>query len=217
MNDKSCLILSQTMKNMNFIYMTEIQALVLPLLEGRDLVGAVKTECDKTLAFLISAVELIYKWKFMPYNVCKLELSMQTFGVLEDLMKYHYHTYSLLLDGANRQTEVHTLEPIYVEVDDDKEMTTMEGLQQDYIACRATKISTFVHVLKEKQKKVMVFFNSCMSVKYYYELLNYIDLPAMNVHSKQKQTKRITTFHQFCNAFSGILLCTNMAARDLDT
>ncbi|KAG5334469.1 HAS1 helicase, partial [Acromyrmex charruanus] len=201
MNDKSCLILSQTMKNMNFIYMTEIQALVLPLLEGRDLVGAAKTESDKTLAFLIPAVELIYKWKFMPYNVCKLELSMQTFGVLEDLMKYHYHTYSLLLDGANRQTEAHTLEPIYVEVDDDKEMTTMEGLQQDYIAC----------------KKVMVFFNSCMSVKYYHELLNYIDLPAMNVHSKQKQTKRITTFHQFCNAFSGILLCTNMAARDLDT
>lgn len=28
----------------------------------------------------------------------------------------------------------------------------------------------------------MVFFSSCMSVKYHYELLNYIDLPVMAIH-----------------------------------
>lgn len=33
---------------------------------------------------------------------------------------------------------------------------------------------------------------------------------------KQKQTKRTTTFYQFCNASSGILLCTDVAARGLD-
>lgn len=33
---------------------------------------------------------------------------------------------------------------------------------------------------------------------------------------KQKQTKRTTTFFQFCNADSGILLCTDVAARGLD-
>ncbi len=33
---------------------------------------------------------------------------------------------------------------------------------------------------------------------------------------KQKQTKRTTTFFQFCNAESGILLCTDVAARGLD-
>lgn len=89
----------------------------------------------------------------------------------------------------------------------------------------------------------MVFFSSCMSVKYHYELLNYIDLPVMAIHvsallrfmlitcrssrfkyvsffsttqGKQKQTKRTTTFFQFCNAESGILLCTDVAARGLD-
>ncbi|XP_043213595.1 ATP-dependent RNA helicase DDX18-like, partial [Amphibalanus amphitrite] len=33
---------------------------------------------------------------------------------------------------------------------------------------------------------------------------------------KQKQSKRTTTFFQFCNADSGILLCTDVAARGLD-
>ncbi|KAH8021648.1 hypothetical protein HPB51_016044 [Rhipicephalus microplus] len=33
---------------------------------------------------------------------------------------------------------------------------------------------------------------------------------------KQKQAKRTTTFFQFCNAESGILLCTDVAARGLD-
>lgn len=33
---------------------------------------------------------------------------------------------------------------------------------------------------------------------------------------KQQQTKRTTTFFQFCNAESGILLCTDVAARGLD-
>lgn len=34
---------------------------------------------------------------------------MQTFGVLKELMKYHSHTYGLLMGGANRQTEVQKL------------------------------------------------------------------------------------------------------------
>ena len=30
------------------------------------------------------------------------ELSMQTFGVLRELLKHHYHTYGLIMGGANR-------------------------------------------------------------------------------------------------------------------
>ncbi|KYM80324.1 putative ATP-dependent RNA helicase pitchoune [Atta colombica] len=41
----------KAMENMDFTYMTEIQK---------------KTGSDKT--FLIPAIELIYRWKFMPYN-----------------------------------------------------------------------------------------------------------------------------------------------------
>lgn len=38
----------------------------------------------------------------------------------------------------------------------------------------------------------------------------------IHIQGKQKQTKRTTTFFQFCNAESGTLLCTDVAARGLD-
>jgi len=56
-------------QDMGFTKMTEIQARSIPpLLEGRDLVGAARTGSGKTLAFLIPALELINKLKFMPRN-----------------------------------------------------------------------------------------------------------------------------------------------------
>ncbi len=68
------------------------------------------------MAFLIPAVELIYKLKFMPRNGTGViilsptrELSMQTFGVLRELLKHHYHTYGLVMGGANRATEAQKL------------------------------------------------------------------------------------------------------------
>jgi ATP-dependent RNA helicase DDX18/HAS1 len=38
----------------------------------------------------------------------------------------------------------------------------------------------------------------------------------MDIHGKQKQQKRTTTFFQFCKKKQGILLCTDVAARGLD-
>ncbi|XP_016895543.1 ATP-dependent RNA helicase DDX18 isoform X2 [Cynoglossus semilaevis] len=109
-------------------------------------------------------------------------------------------------------------EPLYVGVDDNKEMATVDGLEQGYVVCPSEKrfLLLFTFLKKNRKKKMMVFFSSCMSVKFHYELLNYIDLPVLAIHGKQKQTKRTTTFFQFCNADSGILLCTDVAARGLD-
>ncbi|XP_054725567.1 probable ATP-dependent RNA helicase pitchoune isoform X1 [Anastrepha obliqua] len=294
---------------MGFTEMTEIQAKSLPpLLQGRDLVGAAKTGSGKTLAFLIPAVELIYKLRFMPRNGTGViiisptrELSMQTFGVLKELMAHHHHTYGLVMGGSNRQVESEKLgkginilvatpgrlldhlqnspdflyknlqclvldevdrileigfeeelkqivnllpkrrqtmlfsatqtdkidalsklalkkEPFYVGVDDHEEVATVSGLEQGYIVCPSAKrlLVLFTFLKKNRRKKVMVFFSSCMSVKYHHELFNYIDLPVTSIHGKQKQTKRTTTFFQFCNASEGILLCTDVAARGLD-
>jgi len=102
---------------MGFTHMTDIQARTIPpLLEGRDLVGAAKTGSGKTLAFLIPAVELIYKLRFLPRNGTGVliisptrELSMQTFGVLRELLKHHCHTYGLIMGGANRSSEAQKL------------------------------------------------------------------------------------------------------------
>ena len=37
------------------------------------------------------------------------ELSMQTFGVLKELLKYHNHTYGLVMGGTNRAEEAKKL------------------------------------------------------------------------------------------------------------
>ena len=299
-------------EDMGFTNMSEIQAQTIPhLLEGRDLVGSAKTGSGKTLAFLVPAVELVYKLKFMPRNGTGViiisptrELSMQTFGVLRELLKHHYHTYGLIMGGANRQSEAQKLakginilvatpgrlldhlqntkdflyknlqcliideadrildvgfeeemkkivkllpkkrqtmlfsatttkktedlvavalkkEPIYIGIEvKTKEGTaaTVAGLEQGYVVCPSDKrfMLLFTFLKKNRNKKVMVFFSSCLSVKFHHELLNYIDLPVMCIHGKQKQTKRTTTFFQYCNADSGILLCTDVAARGLD-
>jgi ATP-dependent RNA helicase DDX18/HAS1 len=109
-------------------------------------------------------------------------------------------------------------EPMYVGVDDSKDNATVEGLEQGYVVCPADKrfLFLFTFLKRNRKRKVMVFFSSCLSVKFHNELLNYIDLPVSCIHGKQKQVKRTATFFQFCQAESGILLCTDVAARGLD-
>lgn len=63
---------------------------------------------------------------------------------------------------------------------------------------------------------MQVFFSSCNSVKYNAELLNFIDLPVLSLHGKMKQQARTNTFFEFCNAKTGTLICTDVAARGLD-
>lgn len=61
-----------------------------------------------------------------------------------------------------------------------------------------------------------MFFSSCNSVQFHAELLNYIDIPVMCIHGKQKQQRRSAVFFEFVNAKTGVLLCTDVAARGLD-
>lgn len=295
--------------DMGFTNMTEVQfKSIPPLLEGRDLLAAAQTGSGKTLAFLIPAIELINKLRFMPRNGTGViiisptrELAMQIYGVMQDTMKYHYHTYGLIMGGSNRAAEAKKLGngvnilvatpgrlldhlqnttdfmfrnlqclvideadrilevgfeeeikqiirilpkkrqtmlfsatqtkriedlarislkkmPLYIGVDDEKDQATVEGLEQGYVVCPSEKrfLLLFTFLKRNRDKKIMVFFSTCMSVKYHFELLNYIDLPCMAIHGRQKQTKRTTTFFQFCNEEKGILLCTDVAARGLD-
>nr|XP_044625200.1 ATP-dependent RNA helicase DDX18-like [Equus asinus] len=102
---------------MGFTNMSEIQhKSIRLLLEGRDLLAAAKTGSGKTLAFLVPAVELIVKLKFMPRNGTGVlilsptrELAMKTFGVLKELMTHHIHTYGLIMGGSNRSAEAQKL------------------------------------------------------------------------------------------------------------
>lgn len=109
--------------------------------------------------------------------------------------------------------------PLHINVDQDKDTSTAVGLEQGYVICDSDKrfLLLFSFLKKmQKKKKVIVFCSSCHSVDYYVELLNYIDLPVLGLHGKQKQQKRTNTFFEFRNAERGILFCTDVAARGLD-
>ena len=130
-----------------------------------------------------------------------------------------------LLFSATQTTKVEDLArislrpgPLYINVDHAKEASTVDGLEQGYVICEADKrfLLLFSFLKRFQKKKVIVFFSSCASVKYYSELLNYIDLPVLDLHGKQKQQKRTATFFEFRNAKSGTLICTDVAARGLD-
>uniref|UniRef100_A0A2L2Y3B2 ATP-dependent RNA helicase n=1 Tax=Parasteatoda tepidariorum TaxID=114398 RepID=A0A2L2Y3B2_PARTP len=295
--------------DMGFEQMTEIQARTIPqLLEGSDAVVSAKTGSGKTLAFLIPAIELLKKLDFTESQGTGIliisptrELSMQTYGVLQELVKYHSFTHGLIMGGTSRQSEAQKLskgmnilvatpgrlldhlkntkqflyrnlkcliideadrildigfeedmrriiqtlpkkrqtllfsatltkktndlinvalkkDPLYIGVDEVEEKATVEGLKQGYVVCSSAErfLLLFTFLKKNRNKKMMVFFSSCLSVKFHNELFNYIDLPTVCIHGKQKQSKRTSTFFNFCKAKSGILLCTDVAARGLD-
>ncbi|PIA28530.1 hypothetical protein AQUCO_06900061v1 [Aquilegia coerulea] len=108
--------------------------------------------------------------------------------------------------------------PVYIDVDDGRSKVTVEGLQQGYCVVPSAKrfIYLYSFLKRNLSKKVMVFFSSCNSVKYHSDLLNYIKMDCFDIHGKQKQQKRTSTFFDFCKAEKGILLCTDVAARGLD-
>lgn len=299
----------QGIVDMGFTNMTPIQhKTIMPLLAGRDLLGAAQTGSGKTLAFLIPAVELLHKLQFKARNGTGViiisptrELALQIYGVARDLLKHHSHTFGILMGGAARKTEVEKLSkgvnlviatpgrlldhlqntknfvfrnlkclvideadrilevgfeeemkqiirlipvkrqsmlfsatqtrnvedlarislqqaPLYVGVDDTKDMATTDGLEQGYVVCPSEKrfMLLFTFIKKNKNKKVMVFFSTCKSVKFHAELFNYVDIPVKDIHGKQKQQKRTSTFFEYCNSESGVLFCTDVAARGLD-
>mmetsp|Transcript_53076 Transcript_53076/g.128805 ORF Transcript_53076/g.128805 Transcript_53076/m.128805 type:complete len:607 (-) Transcript_53076:56-1876(-) len=107
---------------------------------------------------------------------------------------------------------------VYVEVESRFKEATAENLEQGYVTCPSDKrfLLLFTFLKKNKNKKIMVFLSSCNSVKFHAELLNYIDIPVMDIHGRQKQVKRTTTFFQFQKAKQATLLCTDVAARGLD-
>ncbi|BDD61258.1 ATP-dependent RNA helicase [Monascus purpureus] len=130
-----------------------------------------------------------------------------------------------MLFSATQTTKVEDLArislrpgPLYINVDHTKEHSTVEGLEQGYVICEADKrfLLLFSFLKRNLKKKIIVFFSSCNCVKYHAELLNYIDLPVLDLHGKQKQQKRTNTFFEFCNAKQGTLICTDVAARGLD-
>ena len=108
--------------------------------------------------------------------------------------------------------------PLEINVDGAKDVATVEGLEQGYVVCESAKRFSllFTFLKKNLDKKIIVFMSSCNSVKFHAELLNFIEIPVLELHGQLKQKKRTATFFEFCNADRGILISTDVAARGLD-
>ena len=108
--------------------------------------------------------------------------------------------------------------PVYVGVDDEAHTATVATLEQGYVVAQPSDrfLILFTFLKRNLKRKVIVFLSTCKAVQYFADLLNYVDVPVLSLHGKQKQRKRTNTFFEFCNAPAGILLCTDVAARGLD-
>lgn len=73
------------------------------------------------------------------------------------------------------------------EPEGDRAVGTVDTLAQGYVVCPSDRrfLLLFTFLKKNLKKKVIVFFSSCNSVKYHSELLNYIDVPVLDLHVRQ--------------------------------
>lgn len=144
---------------------------------------------------------------------------------MHQIIKYLPKKRQTMLFSATQTTKVEDLvrvsfknKPIYVGVHDKSSISTVAGVEQGFVVVSSENrfLLLYTFLRRNIKKKVIVFMSSCNAVKFYYELLNHVDIPVLDLHGRQKQAKRTTTFNKFCKADTAILICTDVAARGLD-
>ncbi|CAI0416138.1 unnamed protein product [Linum tenue] len=99
---------------------------------------------------------------------------------------------------------------------------TPSGLHLEYLECEADKKpSELVDLLvKNKSRKTIIYFMTCACVDYWGVVLPQLSvlkgLSLIALHGKMKQNAREKALAKFTSLTSGVLLCTDVAARGLD-
>lgn len=99
---------------------------------------------------------------------------------------------------------------------------TPSGLHIEYLECEADKKpSQLVQLLAQNMsEKIIIYFMTCACVDYWGVVLPQISalkrLSIVSLHGKMKQTAREKALASFTSLASGVLLCTDVAARGLD-
>jgi len=77
-------------------------------------------------------------------------------------------------------------DPVIVDIAHKSSHATVSNLEQGYVVIDADKKFRllFTFLRKNMNKKVMVFMSSCNAVKFYSDLLNYVDIPVKDIHGK---------------------------------
>uniref|UniRef100_A0ACD5VM22 Uncharacterized protein n=1 Tax=Avena sativa TaxID=4498 RepID=A0ACD5VM22_AVESA len=96
------------------------------------------------------------------------------------------------------------------------------GLRLEYMICEPSKKSSQLvdFLVHNNGKKIMVYFATCACVDYWAVVLPMLNLlegsPVIPYHGKMKQGPREKALASFSALSSGILVCTDVAARGLD-
>ncbi|CAM0879673.1 unnamed protein product [Alopecurus aequalis] len=96
------------------------------------------------------------------------------------------------------------------------------GLRLEYMICEPSKKSSQLvdFLVHNTGKKIMVYFATCACVDYWAVVLPMLNLlkgsPVIPYHGKMKQGPREKALASFSALSSGILVCTDVAARGLD-
>jgi ATP-dependent RNA helicase DDX18/HAS1 len=144
---------------------------------------------------------------------------------MHEILRILPKTRQTMLFSATQTTKVEDLakvsfqqKPLHLGIDAEQPVATVEGLQQGFTIVPSEQRFRllFTFLKRNQRKKIIVFMSSCNGVKFYAELLNYIDVPVLDLHGKQKQSKRTSTFFEFARREHATLLCTDVAARGLD-
>ncbi|ONM29873.1 ATP-dependent rRNA helicase spb4 [Zea mays] len=96
------------------------------------------------------------------------------------------------------------------------------GLRLEYMICEASKKSSQLvdFLVQNSGKKIMVYFATCACVDYWAVVLPLIKSlkgsPIIAYHGKMKQSLREKALASFSALSSGVLVCTDVAARGLD-
>ena len=110
--------------------------------------------------------------------------------------------------------------PVFIQLKINKESSNnnLQNLDQGYLIIEPDLKFMFLYTFlqKNKNQKIMIFFNSCSEVQFFSYLLNYIGIEVMSISGDLKQINRETIYREFFNLEKGILLCTDIAQRGLD-
>jgi ATP-dependent RNA helicase DDX18/HAS1 len=108
----------KALNNLNFTRATEIQCQIIPLAKkGIDILGTAKTGSGKSLAFLIPAVELLFRCGYTNSNGTGViiltptrELATQLYSVAKSLLMFNKKSIALIIGGSYRKKEAKNLQ-----------------------------------------------------------------------------------------------------------